>query len=178
MSKVRIKRHRNDDMRDEVYENSISNARWDIVGGGIQLYSKMPVLYGYIPYELAKDLDISISGRHDFGYNDAKICMIPADNLGKGNEEYEPAYCRFIVHADYNSHFPYFDLKRTKTVSECLKNHPLSRKELMNQLEDKGFDAKNIREAINILLKAGYLNIAGSPRGQNSILSLSDDFPY
>ena len=177
MSKVCIRRQR-DGNRDEVFENSISNARWDIVSGGIRIYSKKPILYGYIPYELAKTLNVDLSGRHDFGYNDSKICVIPADNSGRGNEEYEPAYCRLIVHADHNSHLPYSDLKRTKTVSDCLKRHPISRKELMTQLEDTGYDTKVLREAINILLKAGYLNIEGSPRGQNSILSLTDDFPY
>ncbi len=104
--------------------------------------------------------------------------MNKSDNTGKGNEKYEPAYYRFVVQADHNTQFRFVDYKRTKTVSQFLKNNPTSRKELMRQLENKGCNAKDLREAINILLKAGYLSIEGTTRGQNSILSLKDVFPY
>ena len=94
------------------------------------------------------------------------------------NEKFEPAYCRFIVQADYNTRNGFIDYKRTRTVSEYLKNNPVSRKELMMQLESEETDVKALRETINILLKAGYLTVEGSPRGQNSILSLTEAFPY
>lgn len=179
MCNVKIRRQPQSYKMDEVMENCISGAHWNNVCGGLQV--KMPVVsvYGYTNYNSLTKTNVAISGSHDWGYNPAKICMNKSDNMGKGNKAYEPAYCRFIVEADHNTKSRPIDYKRTKTVSEFLKNNPgASRKELMEKLVGEGTDAKALREAINILLKAGYLKIDGSPRGQKSKLSLTDTFHF
>ena len=178
MGKVRIRRQPQSYEMDEVHEKYISNVHWDNVCGGLQIRVATVSVYGYMDYHALTETDVAISRSHDWGYNEAKVCMNKSDNTGKGNEEYEPAYCRFIVQADYNAQFRFVDYKKTKTVSQFLKNNPVSRKELMIQLTSGKTDAKALREAINILLKAGYLSIEGSPRSQNSILSLTSEFPY
>lgn len=176
MCKVRIRRQPQSYEMDVVHEKYISNVRWDNVCGGLQIRVANVSVYGYMDYHALTETDVAISRSHDWGYNQAKVCMNKSDNLGKGNEEYEPAYCRFIVQADYNTQSRFVDYKRTKTVSQFLKNNPVSRKELKEQLETEITNADALREAIKILLKAGYLSVEG--KGQNSILSLTDEFPY
>ena len=142
-------------------------------------------MYGYMDYDEACKTGIGISGTHNWGDNLAKVCMNKNDNTGKDNEAYEPTYCRFVVEADHNTKFnvlnyKFLNYKRTKTVTDYLKEHSngVTRKELMNELVNESLNATVIREAIAILYKAGYLLIDGSPRGQNSILKLVDEFPY
>ena len=178
MAKVIIRRQPRDYRLDEVSEACISRAHWTNICGGLQVREPIISVYGYMDYHVLKETEVAVSGSHDWGHNYGKICMNKNDNLGKGNEEYEPAYCRFIVQADYSMYSLPHDHKKTRKVSELLKEHPLTRRELMAQLENKGIKANAIREAINILIKAGYLNIEGPLRGQNSILSLVGDFPY
>ena len=179
MCKVKIRRQPQSHKMDEVHENCISNAHWDNVCGGLQMRVATVSVYGYMDYHELTKTEVANSGSHDWGYNLAKICMNKSDNMGKGNEAYEPAYCRFIVEADHNSKSRPIDYKRTRTVSEFLKDNPgVSRNELMEGLASKRTDAKALREAINILLKAGYLKIEGSPRGQKSKLSLTDTFRF
>jgi len=102
MSNIRIRRHPQDQNMIEVSEKCISNAHWDNVCGGLQIRVAVISVYGYMNYREAVNCGITSSGRHDKGYNNAKICMNKKDNTGKENEAYEPAYCRFVVEADHN----------------------------------------------------------------------------
>jgi len=180
MCKVCIRRQPQSRESDEVHENCISNAHWDNVCGGLQMRVATVSVYGYMDYHELTKTDVAISGYHDWGYNKAKVCMNKKDNTGKGNEAYEPAYCRFVVEADHNTKYRIANYKRTKTVTDYLKEHfnGVTRKEMMNELINDNENATAIKEAMATLYKAGYLLIDGSPRGQNSILKLVDEFPY
>ena len=180
MGNIRIRRQPQDYNIGEVSEKYISNVHWDNICGGYQIKVAVTSMYGYMDYDEACKTGIGISGTHNWGDNLAKVCMNKNDNTGKDNEAYEPTYCRFVVEADHNTKFRFIDYKKTKTVSDFLKAHSngVTRKELMNNLVNDKEKATIIREAISTLYKAGYLLIEGSPRGQNSILKLVDEFPF
>lgn len=79
----------------EIDIDLISNVHWDDVCGGICRRLSHYTLMGYIDYDLAADM-VDCSGRHNRGYNSAKIA-IP---LGKNQDDaHKEAYDSLLQRA-------------------------------------------------------------------------------
>ena len=79
---VRICRHPGDYEGGPFPADQISNVHWGCVSGGVHRQQNGFSLYGYAPYEDVMDI-VACSGRHNFGYNDMKICITAAHNKDK-----------------------------------------------------------------------------------------------
>ena len=130
-------------------------------------------LYGDVAYKVAARL-VKCSGRHDYGYNDAKICIpaIPNKN-GKFKEGYK-------ILCDQVGPKPKGEISKlrpkggppcTKRILQELDLHSLViRKELRDSLHSEGYQIKTIRNALISLKKQSKIITEGSPNSPKQII--------
>lgn len=157
----------------------IQGIHWGCVSGGFQRIQNGWSLYGYIPYEDAMDLGLC-SGRHNFGYNDAKICITATGN--KDNPEYRVAYYGLVEMADEKAKWgiaakcPTGAPSCTKRIRQLLADTPeISRCNLRTTLCGEGYDGKTITEAINNLKWQKILELDGDSRSPKQIIRMRQE---
>ena len=151
----------------EVEVNQIKNVRWDNVSGGYNRKQSGYSLYGYIPYSLAEQL-VDCSGKHEKGYNLAKIC-IPAKLNDKHPYKDGFRYLKSIAENEKPRIRPKGFPACTKLVLDLLiENKQLMRKEVYEKIEkdiDKqGYEKKTIRNTINNLKRQGKVKVTNNYR--------------
>ena len=136
----------------EICIDDISGVHWDNISGGVRRRQSGYSLYGYIPYKLAVKLEIACSGLHDYGRNEAKIC-IPALNSK------DPLYKEGYKHlADIAGPKPKGEISysRPKGQGPCSKKilailneeGEITRSELRSRLLEIGYPSSMIRNAL------------------------------
>ena len=153
--------------------SEIQNVRWDSMSGGVNRRQAGYSLYGYVKYALAAKL-VKCSGRHNYGYNDAKIC-IPA-TLNKG-PEYIKGYKMLCDQAgpkpqgEIRKHRPQGGLPCTKRIlRELDSSYFVTRKDLRDTLHSEGYQIQTIRNAINSLKKQSKITTEGSSSSPKQII--------
>ena len=132
--------------------DDISSVHWDNISGGVRRRQSGYSLYGYIPYKLAAKSGIACSGLHDYGRNEAKIC-IPAFNSK------EPLYREGYKHlVDIAGPKPKGEISysRPKGQGPCSKKilailneqGEITRSELRSRLLEIGYPSSMIRNAL------------------------------
>lgn len=174
--KVLITRQPRNHETAEIDIDKITGVKWDNISGGVNSRQAGYSLYGYIPYSLAKDL-VACSGSHDFGYNQAKIC-IPA-SLNAGQPPYKEGY---NILSDLAGKKPasQISLSRpegappcTKRIIQVVENEKsITRRNLRETLISEGYASQTIRNALNRMIKAKRLQAKGSPYSPNQEISL------
>ena len=180
MSNINVRRNPADYNIVESSSELLGGARWSNLCGGIYKFMPVYTVYAYMDYIEMNEAGITSSGQHAFGNNSGKVCICKCDNTGKGKEEYEEAYYWLVVCEDHNQKSYPYNKKRTKIITDLLKDNPegITRKDIRKKLVEAGYRENEIREALYILNKAGFLEIKGSPKSQNSIISLLEDFDF
>lgn len=153
----------------------IRNIKWDNISGGIHIRQAVWSLYGYIPYENADKLDLN-SGRHNWGYNDTKICICASDNK---EEPYLSTYKELCDKAGTKP-LSKIALNRPKGEPPCTKKicallnqqEYMLRKNLRSELIDTGYPITTIRSAIKRLERNNKITIEESPNSDNQKISL------
>ena len=147
--------------------DKISNVHWDNISGGVNRRQAGYSLYGYIPYEDAAEL-IDCSGRHNYGYNDAKVCIRASDNK---SERYQDGYKLLVNQAGTkpsSSTRPSGAQPCTKRILSLLDEvGEITRSELREKLMDEGYNDTTIRNAIKRLENQWKIKMDGpsqSPR--------------
>lgn len=156
--------------------DKISNVHWGCVSGGVNRRQNGFSLYGYAPYEDVMDI-VACSGRHNFGYNDMKICITAANN--KDNPKYRAAYYSLVEKADEKSRCgiagkcPPGAPSCTKRIREIMaEKKTTTRRELRNSLLDEGYKTETIRDAIKNLRYQEFLEAEGDWRSPSQIIRL------
>ena len=148
----------------------IENIIWDNISGGVNRRQAGYSLYGYIPYSLAAKLTIGCSGRHDYGYNDAKV-MIPKR---KNRDERFRAGYRALFELAGEKPIVRYRLPGlppcTQFAERLLHEKPYTRAELRAKLFAEGYYFQTIRGALNRLEKQGRIRCKGSSRTQKQLL--------
>lgn len=159
------------------YEVSkIWNPHWDTVSGGVHSRSGSYHLFGYIPYSDAKNL-VKCSGRHDYGSNDAKICILKSSN---SCPEYIDGYKQLVAEAGpkptsiVSRRRPTGKPPCTKAIlAELNKNDFLTRKDLRQQLLDSGYYSNTILGAIRRLTQQNKIILSGSSHSPKQIIKIN-----
>ncbi|MCF2554373.1 hypothetical protein [Faecalicatena contorta] len=172
--KVFICRSPSDYEGGEIEVSEISGVFWDTVSGGVHKKNGSYSLYGYIDYGLAKKL-VKCSGQHDFGWNQAKIC-IPK---GKNNTpKYKSGYEILMNQAGekpqsiISQNRPKGAAPCTKAILSILDKSDLNRGELREILLNMGYHGNTILNAIRSLTKQGKIITIGSSYSKYQILKL------
>lgn len=169
--KVCIKRTHNSYNEDEICIDEIENPHWDNISGGVQRRQYGYSLYGYIPYQLAMQLNISCSGRHNKNGNSAKVLIIKPDY----NSEYYEGYKALCTEAGEKPKLPQKHPlgtpPTTQMIISLLSDGPLTRGEIKNKLSDLGYYT-NYGQAINRLKASDKIECQGSPNSKFQIISL------
>lgn len=175
-NKVIVKRAPTDYEEGVVDINSIYGVDWDNVSGGVHKRQAGYSLYGYISYSVAKEIGIACSGEHDFGDNDAKIC-IPA-SVNKG--EYKEGYKELLKMAPPK---PQSQLSQSRPAGQgpCTKKilHILSesgeqeRGNLRMTIKELGYKTTTFSNAIKSLLKQKKIITEGSSSSIHQIIKLN-----
>lgn len=136
----------------EICVDDISCVKWSDISGGVQQRQGGNSLHGYIPYKLAAKLDIACSGSHDYGDNEAKIC-IPAFNLK--DPHYKEGY-QYLL--DIAGPKPKGEISRSrpegqgpcskKIVAILNERKEITRSELRSQLLEIGYPSSTIRNTL------------------------------
>lgn len=151
---VKIKRHATDWEEDECNVELIKNVKWDRISGGVCAPEAHMSLYGYIDYTVAKELRIGISGRHDFGYNSAKVRISkPSKKSDKYYEGYE--YLKRLAGPKPDSSF--IRSECGKQIMSILEDVGLTRKELSQIMVDEGFEKDKVSKTISGLIEHNYI---------------------
>ena len=176
---VIICRHPGDYETAAIDAAKISGVHWSCISGGIRKRQAGRSLYGYIPYEDAIDL-VACSGRHNFGYNDAKICITASYN--KDDPKYCVAYYALVEIADEKAKCgiaakcPVGAPSCTKRIRQLLTNTPeISRRNLRTTLCSEGYEAKTITEAINNLKWQKIIELDGDSRSSKQIIRMRQE---
>lgn len=172
--KVFITRHPSDYCGDEISIDQISGVKWDCISGGVNRKQSGYSLYGYIDYSLAKDL-VNCSGRHDFGYNSAKICIsATSNNCPKYIEGYK------ILCEQAGPKPPsQISLSRPKGYPPCTKRilqildqtTTITRKELRGIIINDGYEPVTFRNAMKRLERKSRIILQGSSCSGNQLVS-------
>lgn len=151
---VKVQRQIGSWMEDIVDVRAINNVCWSRKSGGVGAPEPHFSLYGYIDYSVVKDLNIACSGRHDFGYNNAKVrIMKPKNRSDECYEGYE--YLKKHAGPKPDSSFP-----KTACGKSVLKHLAIemTRKELIDLLmHENCFDRSEISKTIRGLIDHGYI---------------------
>ena len=173
---VIIYRHSGDYQGSEYAADKIKNVHWGRVSGGVKKAQNGFSLYGYIPYSDAMDI-VACSDRHDYGYNDAKICITATTN--KDNPKYRAAYYGLVEKADEKAscgiaaHCPNGQPSCTKKIREILyQKGKIYRCDLKAELIQIGYRADTIQEAINNLHFQEVLVLEGNYQNPHQIVRL------
>lgn len=173
---VLICRHPGDYECGPYMADKISGVHWDCVSGGINRRQHGFSLYGYVDYEDAMDI-VACSGRHNFGYNEMKICITASAN--KDDSRYRAAYYSLVEKADEKGRcgiarncppgFP----SCTKRIREVLsKNNETTKRELKSTLLAEGYQAETISESIKNLRYQEVLETEGNPCSLSQVIRL------
>lgn len=181
--KVKITRFSNNyRLVGEIDATEIESPHWDNVSGGYGARSAGYAIYGYIPYDIAKDL-VDCSGRHGFGDNSAKICV--PSSLNKA-EDYQEGYnylLKNVINEKPGSiitkHRPTGGKPCTKKILEILsqrENGKILRKELREILSgkhsgQKGYELQTIRQALKTLEKTNRITISKNSSPDKQIIT-------
>ena len=167
-----ICRHPSDNTINEISISEIGNVHWDNISGGTQNKSGSYSLYGYIEYSLAAKL-VKCSGRHDYGYNQAKICIPKRAN---SSSKYMDGYKELLKQAGdpppsiISQNRPKNAPPCTKAILGLLKNSDLTRGELRQLLLVKGYQSNTILNAIRSLQKNEKIITKGSNYSKYQII--------
>ncbi len=151
--------------------SKIKNIHWGRCSGGVNRLQNGWSLYGYIPYEDAEEL-VACSGRHNFGYNDAKICVVASTNADR------PAYYRLVEMADERAGCgiaggcPKGAPSATKRIRQIVaEKGEVSRGELKSLMLEEGYSKGVIPKAIKLLYQQNVLSLDGDSRSPKQVIS-------
>lgn len=173
---VYISRHPGDYTGGEYDASKINRVHWGRTSGGVHKLQSEYSLYGYVPYADAMDI-VACSGRHDFGYNDMKICIVGVNN--KDNAKYRAGYYHLVEQADERAgcgvaaNCPKGAPICTKRIREILNQRKkLYRRELRSILCEEGYGVVTIRESIKNLCHQGILEVEGDSRSPLQVIRI------
>lgn len=176
--KVIICRSCGDYAQDEVDAELIDNVHWDKISGGVHKRQSGYSLYGYIPYDMAEKLSIKCSGRHNWGYNDAKVCIQASNNKG----EYRKGYNYLVKQAgpkpqsDISIGRPDGQGPCTKKILFLLKEREVvERGELREEIVELGYQRNTFCNAMRALVKQGKIVLIGPPQSCHQKVSLNSN---
>lgn len=157
--------------KDALYAASkIERVHWGRCSGGVNRLQNGWSLYGYIPYEDAEEL-VACSGRHNFGYNEAKICIVASCNADR------PAYYRLVEQADERggcgiaANCPKGAPSATKRIRQIVgEKREISRGELKSFMLAEGYSKEVIPLAIKNLHLQNVLSLIGDSRSPKQII--------
>ena len=127
----------------EIDVEKIFNVRWDNESGGYHERHAGYSLYGYISYEVGKEL-VECSGRHGYYKNDMKV-MIPACYNQK--PPFQEGY-RYLANLAGPKPIFSFGPPCTKRILKVLEKGPMERKQLRDMLFDEGYPKSRIAGAL------------------------------
>lgn len=168
---VYIKRSCQSGKVSEVNISEIDGIVWDNMSGGRKEKHFGYALYGYINYNLAKEI-VDCSGKHCHIADRAKI-MIPKSLNRRG--ENKNAY-RLLVEKTGRKPACREDgqIPCRKRIMEIVNNEKeITRKRLRDILISEKYDVKLIRGALNSMKKGGRINMVGNV-SPNQIISLGN----
>lgn len=174
--KVFITRHPQDYIGGEISISKIRDVKWDSISGGVKRKQNGYSLYGHIDYNIAKNI-VNCSGFHDYGYNDAKICIPYSKN---NCPEYQKGYKQLESQAEDKPPSP-ISITRPTGFPPCTKhileilasNSPQTRGDLRNTVTTDGYPLKTFRSALNSLKKQGKIILEGNSCSSKQIISLT-----
>ena len=148
----------------------IQNVKWDNISGGVNKKQAGYSLYGYIPYKEAAKL-IDCSGQHDFGYNDAKVCIRAIDNK---DPSYKKGYNYLMKcagtkpYSNYNAAGLPPCTKRILLILD--EKEEITRLELREKLQNEGYNNDLVCGAIKRLEKSQRITISDARNPQKRII--------
>ena len=176
--KVVVRRGITDYVEDEVDISEIDGVHWDNISGGVHKKQGGHALYGYISYELAEKLNIKCSGRHNWGYNSAKVCIPAVCNKG----EYRKGYNSLLKQAgekpqsDISKNRPAGQGPCTKKILYLLGQQKMfERGELRQMILDIGYGVDTFQRAIKQLEKDNKIILKGSSNSKYQKVSLNPE---
>lgn len=173
--KVCIKRSPSDFISGEIPVSAISGVKWDNISGGVKRNQSGYSLYGYIDYELAKEL-VKCSGMHNYGNNEAKICIPASSNQGEYKEGYK-YLCKIAGEkpsGTIKSNRPEDGKPCTVRILEELeKQGEMTRKNLRKIICDEGYQIKTFRNTINYLKRQKRISVVGEGTSPNQKIKKS-----
>ena len=165
---VAISRGPQSTMVSEIDIKYISNIHWGYVSGGYKKKTGYALLYGMIPYEMAMKL-VDCSGMHNFGGNDAKICIEERYNK---DERYCAGYNELKKKAGekpgsmISENRPEGQPPCTKKILMLLGEGKMMRFEVRERLLEFGYKPQTIRGAIKSLHEKEMIELEGSSRSR------------
>lgn len=167
--KVCITRSPRDFISGEISVSAISGVKWDNISGGVKRNQSGYSLYGYIDYESAKEL-VKCSGMHNYGNNEAKICIPASANKDKYKEGYK-YLCEIAgkkPSGTIKSNRPEGGKPCTVRILEELeKQGEMTRKNLRKIICDEGYQIKTFRNTINYLKRQKRISVIGEGTSPN-----------
>lgn len=171
--KVCITRSPRDFISGEISVSAISGVKWDNISGGVKRNQSGYSLYGYIDYESAKKL-VKCSGMHNYGNNEAKICIPASANKDKEGYKYLCEIAGKKPSGTIKSNRPEGGKPCTvRILGELEKQGEMTRKNLRKIICDEGYQIKTFRNAINYLKRQKRISVIGEGTSPNQKIKKS-----
>lgn len=149
--------------------NEISDVHWGDMSDGCRKRQSGNSLYGYIPYERAMEL-VDCSGRHNRGYNDARVLIVKQGR----NDQYYEGYKALLKKAEekpksrISLERPDGEPPCTQKLLSLLSAGPKTRGYIRSELLAIGYQETTVRGAIYRLKAQEKIICDGPPKAKIS----------